>query len=154
MVITQEALKVLSKRRFINIATCDNKNRPNVAPKFVLKVDGGHIYLIDYVMNTTLKNIKINNKVSLSTIDKTSLNGYQINGTASVLKKDSSYKELLKEYNEKQIMLSTDRIIKTIQGEKQRALEVQLPEKVTILKVKINEIVRICLTGNLDRENI
>ena len=153
--LTEEALEFLKGKKFINIATCDFNHRPNVAPKFLLKIKNGFIYLIDYVMNTTLKNIKINRRVSLSTINVDTLKGYQINGIAEVIDKGHTYKNLLKEYSDRQLTFSTERIVRTLrEGKRDKALEVQLPEEVIVLKVKIEEIVGIGLRGNLEREKV
>jgi uncharacterized pyridoxamine 5'-phosphate oxidase family protein len=153
--LTEEALEFLKSKKFINIATCDFDNRPNVAPKFLLKVENGFIYLIDYVKNTTLKNIKINTRVSLSTINVGTLTGYQINGIAEVIDKGKMYKNLLREYSDKQLTFSTERIVKTLrEGKKDKVLEIQLPEEVVVLKIKIKEIVGIGLRGNLERKQL
>ena len=153
--LTKEALQFLKSRRFINIATCGLSKRPNVAPKFLLKVENEFIYLIDYVKNTTLKNIQINPRVSISTINVDTLKGYQINGVAEIIDNGQEYEILMREYSVKQVAFSTERVIKKVRGEgKPGALEVQFPEQATVLKIKIEEIVGIGLSGNLERERI
>ncbi|MFO8053172.1 MAG: pyridoxamine 5'-phosphate oxidase family protein [Candidatus Omnitrophota bacterium] len=154
--LIKEALNFLKGKTFINVATCDKNNRPNVAPKFLLKIENSCIYLIDYVRNTTLKNIKINPQVSISSINLDTLKGYQINGKVEIVKKDkgSIYKLLLKEYEKKQINLSTKRLIDALHDQKKSSsYEAEFPKKVAILKVKVNEAVSIDLQGNLEREN-
>ena len=55
---TDELIKLLEKHEFISVATCDFKGRPNAVPKFLLKVEGDFIYLVDYTIGTTWKNLK------------------------------------------------------------------------------------------------
>ncbi len=154
--LIEESINFLKGKTFINVATCGQDYKPNVAPKFLLKIENNYIYLIDYVRNATLKNIKINPKVSISSVNLDTLKGYQVNGTAQVLKKDkkSSYAKLLAEYQQKQLDLSTKRLIKALHGQsKSGSYEAEFPEKVAILKIKINEAVGIGLQGNLERES-
>jgi len=154
--LIKEALDFLKSKTFINIATCGKQLRPNVAPKFLLKIEANSIYLIDYVKNTTLKNVKINPKVSISSINLETLKGYQINGRAEIIKKDKEaiHKDLLKEYDQKQINLSTKRLIEALHGKKKSAgYEAEFPKRVAIIKVKVDEAVGIGLQGNLERQN-
>jgi uncharacterized pyridoxamine 5'-phosphate oxidase family protein len=154
--LIKEALNFLKGKTFINVATCGQDSCPNVAPKFLLKIEKNYIYLIDYVRNTTLKNIRSNPKISISSINLETLKGYQINGKAEIVKKDrgSIYQELLKEYEKKQIDLSTKRLIEALHDQKKSSnYEAEFPKKVAIIKVKVNEAVSIGLQGNLEREN-
>ena len=115
--LIKEVANFLKKEKFLNIATTDLNNRPNVAPKFLLKIDNDLIYLVDYVKNTTLKNIRINPKVSISFINTDSLRGYQINGVAEVIDKGPTCIKLLREYEKKKIELSTERLIDSLRKE-------------------------------------
>lgn len=154
--LTKEALNSLKQREFVNIATSGPGQRPNVAPKFLLKIKGNSIYLVDYVRNTTLKNIQFNSQASIAFVNLESLKGYQLNGVVEVLKKDkkNNYSKLLLEYQQKQLTLSTRRLIKALHGRgKSSGYEAEFPKRVAILKVKINEVVRIGLQGDLEREN-
>ena len=153
--IIKKVVSFLKKEKFLNIGTTDLSNCPNVAPKFLLKIDNGVIHLVDYVKNATLKNIKINPKVSLSFINTNNLKGYQINGVAEVIDRGPVYNKLLKEYEKKQVEFSTERLIGSLHDEKtQRSFEVEFPSNVVILKIKINEVVEIGLRGNLEREAV
>lgn len=153
--LIKEALKFLEEKIFINIATCGPGQRPNVAPKFLLKIEKNYIYLIDYVMNTTLRNIKNNPQVSISSINLKTLKGYQINGSAEILKKSKKgrYGKLLKEYEQKQLYLSTQRLIRALHNQgKSGSYEAEFPKRVEIIKIQVDEAVSIGLQGNLKRE--
>ena len=144
---------LLKKREFISIASCDFEFRPNVAPKFLLKIEDNFIYLIDYVVGRTYENLKVNPKVSLSVMDVDMLKGYQINGNVEIIEQGALYEELLNELKNKEISLATERIIKGVQlGKKHESFEVAAPERISVFKVKIEEIVEIDSSGRLQRE--
>jgi len=153
--LNQDIERFLRKKEFLNIATSDFENRPNVAPKFVLKVEGDYIYLIDYVIGRTYRNLKINPRVSLSTLDLDKLTGYQINGTALIIDEGTEHKRLLGQMHQRQIYFSTMRIIAGVKREKTHpSFEVTLPERVAIFKIKVEEIVEISSTGKLKRQRL
>ena len=105
--------KLLEKREFIGVATCDLKGAPNGAPKFVLKIDGHTVYLVDYTIGTTWRNITVNPRVSLSWMDQATLTGYQLNGTVKVIEKGRVYEKMCREMAEKEIRLTAQHIIET-----------------------------------------
>ncbi|MFH1201630.1 MAG: pyridoxamine 5'-phosphate oxidase family protein [Candidatus Omnitrophota bacterium] len=145
--------EILSKREFVYVATADFDGRPNVAPKFLLKVEDKYIYLADHVIGRTWQNLKINTRVSLSVSDRDTLTGHQINGAVEVIDKGPLYEKLLRELKDKQINLSVTRIIEGIQrGAKHRDFELTFPERVIFFKVKIEEIVEIRAAGQLNRQ--
>lgn len=153
--LVNEALNFLAGKIFVNIATSSLSGRPNVAPKLLLKVRGNSIYLVDYVRNTTLKNIKANPQVSISSVNLKNLKGYQINGTAVILKsaKSGNYQKLLAEYDKKSVDLSVKRLIAALHSQTKSAnFEAEFPKKVSIIKVRVREAVGIGLQGNLERE--
>ena len=153
--LIKEIANFLRTEKFLNIATTDLNNRPNVAPKFLLKIDNDLIYLVDYVKNTTLKNIRINPRASISFIDINSLKGYQANGVVEVIDKGPICTKLLIEYEDKQVKFSTERLINSLHSKKsQRHFEVEFPNKAVILKIKVSEAVGIGLKGNLEREAV
>jgi len=154
-ILSDNIKEFLKKQEFINIATCDFDNVPNVAPKFLLKIDNDYIFLADYVMGRTYRNLKINPRVSLSTVNTDTLTGYQINGEVEIIEKGSEYKFLIEEFRNKQIQFSVTRIIEGVQKEsKHGSFETSLPERIAIFKIKVEEIVEIVSTGELKRKRI
>jgi len=154
-ILSDNIKEFLKKQEFINIATCDFENIPNVAPKFLLKIDNDYIFLADYVIGRTYRNLKINPRVSLSTVNTDTLTGYQINGKVEIIEKGSEYKSLIEEFRNKQIQFSVTRIIEGVQKEsKHGSFEASLPERIAIFKIKVEEIVEIVSTGELKRKRI
>ena len=145
----------LKTREFISVATCDLDGRPNAAPKFLLKLEGSFIYLIDYTRGQTWQNLKINPRASLSFVDSDSLMGYQLNGSVQIISQGPEYAKIYNELLERQIDLSTKRIIEGVAKEKRHgSFEVAITDKFVILKIKIKEIVEIGPSGELKTEKI
>lgn len=151
--LTEKISKFLAKRSFISVGTCDFKGRPNAAPKFLLKIDGDYIYIVDYTFGRTYENLKINPKVSLAFMDNDSLSGYQVNGSVEVIQSGKLYDGMMAERKEKEIALTTERVIEGVRkGKSHESFEVGISEKCVIFKVKISEIVEITPQGLLKRE--
>jgi general stress protein 26 len=153
--LTPELIGLLDKREFISVATSDLNSRPNAAPKFILKVDKGHIYLVDYIIGTTYENLRKNPRVSLSFMDQRTLRGYQLNGKAHIIDKGRSYSAMRKEMLDKEIRLTTKHIIEDVRGQsKHDTFEVTLSERYVIFVITIDEVVEIGPRGDLIRKKM
>lgn len=147
--------KLLKNTTFVYVATCDLAGRPNVAPKFFLKMDKQHMYLIDYVIGKTWRNLKENPKVSMSLMDMSTLKGYQMSGSAELIDSGPMYDQILEEFEKKKISLSAKRIVEAIRGNKEsQSFEIAFPDNVIIFKIKIEETTEIGSTGEVKRENL
>ena len=152
-IITENVKEFLENQEFINIATSDFTGCPNVAPKFLLKIEDDYIYLVDYVMGRTYRNIEINPKVSISTVNVDTLTGYQINGKAQIIEQGAAYENFIEEFRKRQIQFSVMRIIAGVQKEaKHKTFETNLPERIAVFKIKVEEVVEIVPTGELKRK--
>ena len=101
----------------------------------------------------TFQNLKINPKVSLSTVDMKTLQGWQVNGTATIITKGPQYKKLLKVMIQQEVHHSTRRIIEDVDGiQKYDNYEVMFPEKVVMFKIKCENITKIGTTGKLQTQ--
>lgn len=80
--LNEAVIKVL-KNGMWDLATCSD-GEPNVVPvAFKDVTDDGKLVVGDVFLDTTLKNIKVNDgKIAISAYDAQSLEGYQIKGTA------------------------------------------------------------------------
>ena len=137
MSIVEKLKKFLLNKEFISAGTSDLMSQPNAAPKYIIKIDNVYIYLADYVIGQTFQNLKINPKISLSTIDMKTLEGWQINGVAKIITKGPQYKKLLKVMVEQEVHHSARRIIEDVRGgQGSDVYETQFPERVAIFKVK------------------
>ena len=151
--LTKTASDFLKTREFVSVATCDLKGRPNAVPKLILKIEGNFIYLVDYTFGRSYENLKINPRVSLSFVNTDNLKGYQVNGSVEIIEKGPAYENIAGELVQKEISLSTDRIIKGLNtGKHHENFEVAIPEKFVIFKVKMEEAVELDYSGGIKRE--
>ena len=151
--LTEKISKFLKNRSFISVATSNSNGRPNAVPKFLLKVEGDYIYIVDYTFGRTYENLKINPNVSLAFMDNESLSGYQVNGSAQIIQRGGLYDDMIAQLKEKEIALTTERVIRGVRkGKGHVSYEVGIPDKCVIFKVKIFEIVEITPKGLLKRE--
>jgi predicted pyridoxine 5'-phosphate oxidase superfamily flavin-nucleotide-binding protein len=154
-IATSQVADILENKEFISIATCDSTGRPNVAPKFLLKTVRNTIYLADYVIGRTYRNLKDNPRASLSTMDFNTLNGYQLNASVTLIDKGPLYRSLLKDFERGKIAFSAKRLIEGVQREKKyKGFELEFPEKIVIYKINVKEIVRIGIKGTLERQTL
>jgi len=153
--INKNIKMLLESREFISVASCDLDGRPNAAPKFLLKVESSYIYLVDYIIGRTFRNIKINPRVSISFFDINTLVGYQINGQVEIIDSGTEYQAILQDLQRKEVDLSATRIIDgVIKGQPHKAYEMAASKQFVILKVKAEEIVQMQPGGTLHREKV
>jgi predicted pyridoxine 5'-phosphate oxidase superfamily flavin-nucleotide-binding protein len=151
--ISKDIKALIESREFISVASCDLEAKPNAAPKFLLKVEGNYIYLVDYVFGRTFKNLQINPRASLSFIDNNTLIGYQLNCKVEIIEKGLEYENIQKDLQHKQIDLSIKRVIEGVaKGQSHKSFEVASPEKFVIFKIKVEEVVEIRPSGVLKRD--
>ena len=133
--INKNIKSLIESREFISVASCDLEARPNAAPKFLLKVEASYIYLVDYIIGKTFRNLKLNPRVSLSFFDNNTLVGYQINGNVQIIDSGPEYLAALNDLARKEIDLSTTRIIDgVIKGRSHQAYEVAASKQFVIFK--------------------
>ena len=153
--ITEKLKRFLLTKEFVSAGTSDLSGQPNAVPKYIIKIDSGFIYLADYVIGKTFQNLKINPKISLSTIDMKTLEGWRINGTVRIVTRGAQYKKLSKTMVELEVHNTARRVIEDVQGvQKHNVYEVSFPKKVVILKVKCKKITKIGITGKLQSKRL
>ena len=153
--INKNIQALIESKEFISVATCDLQAQPNAAPKFLLKVEAGYIYLVDYIIGKTFCNLKVNPRVSLSFFDNNALVGYQLNGKVQIIDRGPEYLAALNDLARKEIDLSATRIIDgVIKGQAHKAYEVAASKQFIILKVEVEEIVQMQPGGSLQREKV
>jgi predicted pyridoxine 5'-phosphate oxidase superfamily flavin-nucleotide-binding protein len=155
MLMVENMKKFLLNKGFVSVATSDLSGQPHAVPKYIVEIEKGFIYLADYVIGKTFQNLKINPKISLSTLNVKTLEGLQINGVAKMITKGPKYKQLLKAMVEQEVYHSASRIVENVRrGRKAGTFELEFPEKVAMIKVKCEKITKISISGNLKIERI
>lgn len=152
--ITEKIRELLEKRKFISVGTATRNGQPNSAPKLFFRARGDYVYLIDHVMGRTIANLKENPLVSISFMEQDALEGYRLNGTAKVIERGKSYNAMLKEWGQRVVKLSADRILEALRtGTKHHHFEVEISEKFAILKIKVNSVIKIGRHGDVWNES-
>lgn len=152
--ISDDLKFLLEQKEFVHLATCTPAGYPHVMPKFVVKVENSKVYLADFVIQNTYQNILNNPYVSFSTTHLDSLNRYQVNGIAEILREGEEYNSLVKEFQKRTLRFSADRIIRGIRmGQKHHFFEVSFPDDLVILKIQIKEIVSVAPDAHIHKEN-
>lgn len=142
--IPKNIRRLLEKTDFINVATCTLSSRPSGAFKFILKIDGNDIYLVDFARARTWENVKQNPFVSLSIIDDDILVDYQLNGSAEIIEPGGVFETLDKELDKKEVTFATKRVIESVRRQKKFPVnEIPLAKRVVLLKVMVKETVEL-----------
>lgn len=153
--MNKKIIELLKSREFVSVATAGPECRPYAAPKFILKIENNSIYLVDYIVGRTFRNLELNPWISISFMDNFSLMGYQLNGSVEIMKKGPEHDLLLKDLARREMDLATQRIIDGVtKGKTHEGFEVTMSAKFAIFKVKIEEIVEISSSGFLKTEKI
>lgn len=144
---------LLRKRAFLSIATADRKSEPHAAPKFLYKIEGGCVYLIDYAIARTVANIRINPRASMSFMDLDNLEGYRMTGSVTLIASGAEHAEIVEGFNKKLLQLSAERFIEGMKaGKPTEHYELEIPNRIIVIKVKIETLVRIGRQGELFEE--
>jgi len=145
--------EIIKARNFINVATCDDKRRPNGVSKLIVKIEGNTIVLVDYTIGRTYANLKINPHVSLSFFDLERLRGYQINGPVEIIERGSAYEDMTSHLTQKEISLATERVIRGMtRGKSHEDYEMGKAKKFVFFKVRMDEIAEISYSGEIKRD--
>ena len=151
--ILEKIKTLLRKRSFISIATADPQGEPHAVPKFLLKIEGGFVYLVDYAIAKTVDNIRRNPRACLSLMDLDDLEGYRLSGSVSLIEEGAEYENLLKEFEKRLIQMSATRLIEGMKsGKANEHFELEIPNKVIVIRVRIEEAVKVGRQGQLFSE--
>ena len=150
---TKEIIDFLGHQMFLFIGTSDKRGRPHTSAKPLLKIEDNYIYLVDFVVGRTYKNIKRNPKISLSAINENKVIGYQLYGKAEVVEKGNEFRGLAQEMSRKQIKLATERVVQGVRKSRSNLVDELISLKtVSILKIKIKEVSQIKPNGDITRD--
>ncbi len=151
--ILEQLNDLLKDREFLHVATASLDSEPNAAPKFLLKFEKPYIYLVDSSHTMTIKNLRKNPRASVSFMDMDDLEGYRLNGTATLIEKGPRYAAIGKELAKRQHNLTVTRVIEgSRSGKKYSHFELEMPEHFIAIRFKVEEAVRIAARGDLYRE--
>ena len=153
--LVAHAKKLLSllRNNVVNVASSDAKGNPNAAVKLFLKMESHSIYLADFSLGNTLRNLKDNPQLSLAFEDIETAKGYRINGKVQIISEGDEYNALIDEVRQRETEIVVNRVLDGIQRNKRyKGHFVNTSEKFVIYKVAIDEIVEFGPQGALRTE--
>lgn len=155
MTLLEKISVLLKNRNFVSVATADRHCEPHAVPKILLKIDGKNFYLADYAIAKTVENLRVNPRACASFMDLEDLEGYRVSGDTEIIEKGETFEKLRKELDKKLIKLSADRMIEGLRtGKRHQHFELEIPEKVIFIRLKVKEAVRVGSQGELFKEKL
>ena len=143
----------LKKKEYLYVASSNADGTPNVAPKFLIKAVRDFIYLADFVFGRTYINLQSRPRTSLSIINLDTLTGYQINGNSQLVENGPEFEAIVEDLNKREIQFSAKRLIEGVKQEKRiENYELNFPDRLVVIKIAVEEIVRIDHGGKVERE--
>jgi len=97
MKLTTKIKKYINKSVLCWLASSSSDNFPNVSPKEIFTYYKDSIIIANIASPGTVKNIQVNPQVCISFIDILVQKGFQLKGTAAIIKKSDSEFEALEE---------------------------------------------------------
>jgi len=144
---------LLEKQSFLIVATADTGGQPNAAPMFFIHADDKYLYLVDYTMGQTYRNIKANPRVSISVSDMETLSGFKMTGAVKILTQGPVYAKIYSRFEQKTVDLSVKRVIKGIRESKShKHFEAGIPSAVVIYQINVKELTEINAQGKIERK--
>lgn len=155
--LVMHAKKLLSQLRnnVVNVATCNASGKPNAAVKLFLKIKGQEIYLADFSLGTSWRNLKENPQLSLAFEDIETAKGYRIDGKVAIISEGPEYDALIEEVRKRETEIVVNRVLDGLQRNRRyKGHLVTTSDKFVIYKVTIEEIVEFGPQGALRTENL
>lgn len=142
--LNQDIIQFLRSQGFVVVSTIDSSNTIHNSCKGIVEVKpAGKIYLLDLYLGRTFSNLNLNPRISLTAVDENSFKGYCLKGKARIIKKEKLSASIIKAWEEKINSRITQRIIRSIHGEKRliRHPEALLPFPEYLIAMETQEII-------------
>lgn len=143
-IIPQEVVHFFQNQGFVIVSSVDKDGTPHSACKGVIKIsDDGEVYLLDVYLKQTYQNLKINPRISITSVDEHKFKGYCLKGKARLLERSQIAPELIKAWEDKITSRITQRLLKNISEKKghPRHPEALLPKPEYMIVMDVQEIV-------------
>jgi hypothetical protein len=142
--LSQAIIDFLQLQSFVIISTLDAQGNIHCAAKGVVSIDKeGKVCLIDLYRGNTFTNLKQSPIASITAIDEYKFCGYTLKGKAKIVEREDFDDTLIKAWEEKVVQRISNRVIKSVQREKEAAHhpEVHLPPVQYVIALSVDEIV-------------
>ena len=134
-------LESRNQLKVISVATCDQKGKPNSAPKMLVDIESpDKLYFLEYKHTHSYSNLLENPELSVSFMNDAAFTGYRLNGTAQILAFGPEFEEAKKRWERRLISYEADRIINRVRGlYSTKESENNLPRDFVIVKLTATE---------------
>ena len=110
--ISQDVREFVNKQKLGFIATISPDNTPSLSPKgSLIAWDSENLAFADIRSLGTVNNISTNPNVEINVIDPILRKGYRFSGTASIIKSDKTFDDIIQYYDKNGIKSAIDIII-------------------------------------------
>lgn len=142
--LSDDINRFLQKQGFVIVSTIGRDGYAHSSCKGIVKINrNGQIYLLDLYMGKTYENIMQNPHISITAVDEHRFRGYCLKGKAKIIKRDKLKPQIIKAWEDKITSRITQRIIKSIRGEKghSRHPEVLLPKPEYMIVMEVEKVI-------------
>jgi len=142
--LTDDIIQFFQKQGFVIVSTVEGNGYAHSSCKGIVKINrNDQIYLLDLYMGKTYENIMQNPHISITAVDEHRFRGYCLKGKAKIIKRDKLKPQIIKAWEDKITSRITQRIIKSIRGEKghSRHPEVLLPKPEYMIVMEVEKVI-------------
>lgn len=134
----------LERQGFVIVSTLDAKGSIHCSAKGIVGIDKeGRIYIMDLYRARTLKNLRKNPVITVTSVDEHQFEGYTLKGKARIIERERIEDHLFKGWETRLRRRIANRMIKNIREEKQKSRhpEAHLPKPKHLIVMDVEEIV-------------
>jgi len=142
--LTDVIVRFLEAQGCVVLSSIDEGGFPHSSCKDIVKIDKeGHIYLLDVYHGKTFENLKRNPLASVTAFNEHKFIGYCLKGRAKMLSEQEIAQELIKAWEDRITIRSTQRLLKNLHEEKGHPHhpEAALPRPKYLIKLDVEEII-------------
>jgi len=142
--LSDEIIRFFRAQGCVIVSTVDSQGRPHSACKGIVKINqNGKIYLLDLYKARSYRNLKHNQRISITALDEHRFKGYCLKGKARIIATDKLPAAVSEAWEAKINSRITQRVLKNLHEEKghSRHPEAFLPQPQYLIAMETEEIV-------------
>ncbi|MCM8786695.1 MAG: pyridoxamine 5'-phosphate oxidase family protein [Candidatus Omnitrophica bacterium] len=140
--IPKDIVNFFKKQDFVIVSSLDKDGLIHNSCKGIVEIESNFVYLLDLYEANTYRNLQKRPVISITAVDSDRFEGYSLKGIATLVKKDVLEPRIAKLWDENITRRITQRIIKSIKGEKSHHghPEASLPKPKYLIKMEVEKI--------------
>ena len=132
MELPEKVVHFLGSQHFVIVSTIDFKGRIHCSAKGIVGIEKeGKVFIIDVYKNNTLRNLKKDSRVSITSVDEHKFMGFTLQGTAKIVLREDIEDRIVAEWENRILKRMTERITKSVHdgAKSKKHFEAQLPQQ-------------------------